>query len=343
MNTPDPAPRSSDAEGRMFWFLGSSIDNDMMNNSSIAIHRYSTGEYKDFGPLMMGSSLAFPESEIEDLQYSEEDVKASIQHCIENSRKSIPSPLLDAMHNRKFDITVLLKSKGGSVLLERMFKHYFDKVSASSGIETLASSQAFSAGHALFAQGERRLAYPSTKLMIHRPISKKSPADIAKNLGVSEQAVLDGQKHWVENIADPEYDHVLSQISEPSRGAMADLFNQEKEPTTLERKIHYKAKDAPGFITQYLDEDTPLRKQLENRYGIPINPNQYGTSRLAEFAVLSEAERKLQKSEVAQYDIQLNVEGGKIRVRGDFDNQTDNTLVGKNVNAAVDAALREAQ
>ncbi len=330
------ALRSPDAEGRMFWCINSKLDATALNTAEVAIHRYRDNAYKSFGAALPVCGFNFPQAEIDRLQYLEPNIQATVENCVQASHQRIPAPLLRVLLEKRFDITVLINSRGGGVSVQRMFSQYMNRIAGSEGIETLATSVAASAAHVLFSQGKERLSYPSTQFLLHRPTFVQADfSERAAQLKVPEKDIVAAYEWWVHNEVDPLYDAELASITLPQRQQMTALFEQEKEPVTLERKVKYSGADAPGFITQYLQEDIPLHTQLAQRYGVPVHPAQFHTDPVARFAVLSQIGRRLQRSEVASMGVQVYIEQGKWRIQGDFDNNADGATVLHHVTEAI--------
>ncbi len=334
----ESAPRSSDSQGRLFFCVNTRMDGDVFNHGEMVLHDYSTNQLTQFSKAMGVAAMRFPEKIIERFQHLE----PTIAHTIAEVRRqagSLPGDQLRTLLDEKFDVTVLLKSRGGGAAIAAMFNQYLDTVVGQEGIETVGCSAIASAAHTMFAHGKRRLALPSTKLMMHRAGHRN-----VANVGAQQRSpeAEGAVQKWIAEVDDPAFERVLLSIQEPERSKMAHLFEREKEPWTAERRINYKAEDAPGFVTAYLDENLPIHVQLSQRYGVPIPLAQFERYAIAEFAMLSEIERDIEKSRFADKDILLSVAEGRLRMRGSFDNQIDGPHIMKLIEHSLSQHLQSA-
>lgn len=301
----------------MFWFIESKIDQSAVNTADVAVHRYFDGQFYSFGQGMSVCGFGVPEQEKARMRLLEPNIDDTVRNLTSDATQRIPPPLLQALLTHRFDVTVLLNSSGGGVSLQRMFSRYADSVAASGGIETVAPALACSAGLALFEQGKRRLAYPTTQFMIHRPGTHTGFEALASRFQVTVDAVRAQYDAWVRDVADPIYDRILQSISEPKRNAMAALFEAGKDDLSHERKVFFSGANAPGFVTEYLDEITPLHSQLSERYELNVDPQRFHQDPFARFVVTSEVDRRLQSHpQTRQLGIHMFLDQGRWRMQG---------------------------
>ena len=297
----EKAPRSPDAYGRLFVCINNPVTDASTNHDELILHNYERDSIDQYKTVLGITAHSAPDHFVETLQGVEPNIALQIK-TMREAVADMPGELMRKLLHEKFDVTVLIRSTGGGTALAALYNHYFDTVVAREWVETVASTDALSAGLTLFAHGKRRLAFPNTKFMIHRSGKEKQYG----------ATLTEPHKKWVTEVEDPAIDRVLESIREPQRSKLADLFSKERENPAAERRIDFIGRDVPGFVTAYLDEQIPVSKQLEHRYGVTVPMNLYLQYGLSEFALLAQMDRDLSRSQYAQYGIRPVVRNGKL-------------------------------
>lgn len=300
-HTAEQAPRSPDADGRLFACINNPVTDASTNHDELILHDYKSNHVDQYKAVLGITAHSASDNFIEKLQGVEPNVAMQIK-TMREAVANMPGELMRKLLHGKFDVTVLIRSTGGGTALAALYNNYFDSVVAKEGIETIASTDALSAGLTLFAHGERRLAFPGTKFMIHRSGKEKQYNSI----------ITEPHRKWVTEVEDPAIDRVLESVREPHRAQLANLFAKDRENLAAERRIEFTGQDAPGFVTAYLDEKIPVSQQLEHRYGVQIPMKQYLQYGLSEFALLAQLDRDISQSPYAHYGLRPVVRNGKL-------------------------------
>lgn len=231
----EQAPKSSDAEGRLFFCVNSRMGEEVFNNGQMVLHDYSTDKLSQFSQAMGITAMCAPEKIVERFKGIEPkiaDIIATLHQQI--ASVGIPTDLLNKLLHGKFDVTVLLKSRGGGTSVAAIFNQYFDSVVAQEGVETVACSTAHSAAHTVFAHGKRRIALPSTAFMMHRSAREGVSRDA---IGQSPSSVTEPIRKFITEVDDPAIERVLLSIQEPHRSRIAHVFEKDKDSLASERRI----------------------------------------------------------------------------------------------------------
>jgi len=294
-----PLERSEGAKGRITFAVSDVITNDP-NEDANAVYKdyidkaqtevlsYESGKRQNIeGGLSLLFRTTFKSKMVRVFKDYVKLDPVGIENLLINLWKNIEKKSLQdiakSIQDNRWDILLLLNGKGTSLHFALLMEAFIQE-QGNTLVTTIATSAAKS-GHAmLFGIGERRIALPSTKLLLHDAINNRTGSSAI------DDSVPELKQHFSKKM-----DDVIDKTIERTKEILDMKFKKQQDSKNHRREIQWEGRESPGYITDYLSEEDPLPGQIATVIGRPINLAEFQTDVVARFALESEAEKRMRK------------------------------------------------
>lgn len=259
--------------------------NDFIDSAQVEISDYDTGERVSIaggiGLLCRSFGSEFQQVLREYIQLVPGSIEKTAGIALRKIEMLKLGNIQRLIQGNHWDVFLLLNGHGLPLEMCLLIDAFVHEQHDKTNITTLTTVQARSALGILFGVGNRRIAMPSTNLMLHSAIDENTK--LPKN--------IEGFPLLQKYMDDP-----IQKVQQETHGQEKVEISQRykkacEDPSNQDRKFLWEAQETPGYVTEYLTAKDPLSAQMETLIERPIKLLEFEGDSVARFILESEVKR----------------------------------------------------